>query len=114
MEKHTIVRDGDPPLEFIGEEIGFASNRSKLNRWTQVTIYRTAAGMYVGRVDRMSSIGPTVVPTHTTAKPCSSVAELLKALAFSSNGKGGITRGALAEAARRDPKIREAITITVP
>lgn len=56
MEKHQIKRDGLPPIAFIGECIGSGSNKiqggNRANRWTEVDIYRTKGGRFVGAVRR--------------------------------------------------------------
>ncbi len=58
MEKHTIKRDGLPPIAFTGELIGAGDNRvqdgNRANRWIEINIYRTQAGKFVASVERFT------------------------------------------------------------
>lgn len=50
-KKHTIKRDGLPPIVFFGTEIGSANDQalsgSQSNRWTVVKIYKTRGGRMI-------------------------------------------------------------------
>lgn len=113
MHNHIINRTGDAPLEFKGELIGFASNRNVRPSWTNISIYRTAAGQYVSVVHRMKRGLDEVEVENTKASVCPSVAALLLSLEWNPVGKGGVARAALAEAATKDRSILEATKIHV-
>ena len=58
MEEIEVLRNGDLPLIFKGEEIGFSSSfRSGKDRWFEVAIFRTASGRYV-----VNGIGRSSIP----------------------------------------------------
>lgn len=53
MDTITIERDNDRDIRFIGVKIGFASSQRDQNagpeRWTELTLYRTAGGKLIAR-----------------------------------------------------------------
>ena len=55
MQKIVIKRSGQPPLSFIGTEIGNASSRGlNSTRWSAVAIYQTQGGRFIAQVDDVS------------------------------------------------------------
>ncbi len=49
MQDYTIVRDNDRDLRFTGEIVATVASPEKTGRWTELTLYRTAAGKYVAQ-----------------------------------------------------------------
>jgi len=47
MGQHTVRRDGDRDLEFIGQALGYGEMETSTGRGTVVQVYRTKGGRYV-------------------------------------------------------------------
>lgn len=105
MEEIEIMRNGELPLIFEGQELGFASSfRDGKDRWFDVMIYRTASNRYV-----VNGIGRSDLPgeeDRSWAIVCDRPEEVIEALKRTS--PEGVTylsvtaTHALLEAARRD------------
>lgn len=79
MEEIEVMRNGELPLIFEGEELGFATSfRDGKDRWFEVMIYRTASGRYV-----VNGIGRSLLPgeeDRSWAIICEKPAEVIEAL----------------------------------
>jgi len=52
-ETIMIIRDGQPPIRFKGERIGYGCpDQGDDTRGTNVSIYETGGGKYVGKIER--------------------------------------------------------------
>lgn len=106
MDKHTIKRDGHPPIVFRGELIAEANNRvgndgNRANRWTEVAIYKTKGGNYVARVSRFTCWqGET---DHHTATAEETPAALVTWLMKDDGTLGSVSQEAVEKAAKADP-----------
>lgn len=110
MEEHIVLRDGDKPLKFTGEIVGFASSWAGRPRWFEVEIYRTDSGKFVVHGAGMSDI-ENEADWHW-AVICSSGEEVVEAL-YRTNKEGmrylpRTSQDALAEASERVPQIADA------
>src|SRR4051812_41685540 len=78
-EEYTLDRTGHRPLRFKGTRIGFGTTKHHTStEWTNVTIYKTAAGSYVADVEHVSlAQSETDVSEAFT---CGSAGELIAAL----------------------------------
>ena len=55
IKKYIITRDGACPIAFVGELIGFGSNKNGQDgRWVIVEIYRTQGGKFVARINHFT------------------------------------------------------------
>ena len=58
MKEYTVLRDNLPDIAFTGSLLGSASSRKPgHDRWTQLDLYQTETGQYVG-----VKIGRTILP----------------------------------------------------
>lgn len=115
MHQIRIDRTGDRPLEFQGEELGHASSDAPDKaRWFEVTIYQTATGRYV-----VHGVGMSRVPGEDNrhwAVVCEGAHDVVDALyRVSDQGRyiPTTSAGALADAASRDPAIRDAYVMSI-
>ena len=55
MEKYKLKRSGKPPLAFEGEKLAEAGGKwqagRELNRWHDITAYRTVGGRYILQIE---------------------------------------------------------------
>ena len=101
----TITRTGEPPLRFVGTEIGCGDTKidqgNRANRWTEVTIYRTKGGKYIAHVGYRTCWQGE----HSTdsAKSFTAPAELVEWLRSDNDGRlGRASQEACEEAAKND------------
>jgi hypothetical protein len=106
MERHIITRDGLPPISFTGELIGDADNSisrdgNRANRWTEVEIYRTKAGKYVGHVRSLTCWQGE--RNHDAATSTVTAGELIDWLRKDNDGElGPVSQEAVEEAVKVD------------
>ncbi len=107
MEKHTINRDGLPPIAFTGEQIASANNamgrNGHANRWFAVRIYRTKGGRYVASFGSFTQWQGE--SDHCTAASFDTAAEVIEWLRLKDDDGllGAISQKAVEEAAKADP-----------
>jgi hypothetical protein len=115
MHSIRIERNGDVPLEFSGEELGYATSESPgKHRWFEVTIYRTATDRYVVHGVGMSRL-PGEDDRHW-AVVCEGGHDVVAALyRVGDAGRYLPTTSAhaLMDAAQRDGEIRDAYVLSV-
>lgn len=106
--KHTIKRDGLPPIVFHGKEIASASNQYGSNghrsRWFKVEIYRTKGGRYVASFNYFTQWQGE--SDHLTADSFDSASEVIGWLRLKDDDGqlGEVGQEAVEEAARNDPE----------
>lgn len=110
MDEHIVLRDGDKPLRFEGEVIGFASSYGGKPRWFEVEIYRTSTGKFVVHGAGMSDMEGE--DDWHWAMVCSSGEEVVEAL-YRKNREGlrylpRTSQDALAEASECESMIGDA------
>lgn len=111
MELVTIAAD-DRAVEFRGELLGSASSqRPGKDRWSEISIYRTAAGQYV-----ISGVGRTQVPGEVDrvwAKVSGTPEGVIETLHMYDSDEvrylPWTNKSALLEAARNDPTLQRAM-----
>lgn len=105
MDKHTIKRDGLPPIAFTGELVGSGSNEiqggNRANRWTRVEIYRTQGGRYVAAVNRFTIWEGESDHFTATSKP--TAGEIVEWLKGDEETLGRVSQEAVEKAVRVDP-----------
>lgn len=106
MDKHTIKRDGLPPLAFTGEIIATADNKigtdgNHANRWTRVRIYRTKAGKFVASVTRFTQWQGE--SDHYEAASFATPAEVIEYLKGDNDRLGSVSQEAVEDAAKVEP-----------
>ena len=118
---YKIRRDGERALAFSGRIIGQADNKDhNSTRWTTVTIYRTASGRVVAKVeDRTQWQGES---DHVRADSFAKANEAIRYLRFANDwyecdGYDGIlpeaAQEAIEDAAKNDEEFASAFTETI-
>lgn len=115
MHSVRIERNGDIPLEFSGEELGYATSESPgKKRWFEVTIYRTSTDRYVVHGVGMSRVAGE--DDRHWGIVCDSGHDVVDSLfRVSESGRYLPTTSAqaLVDASARDGSIRDACVLTV-
>lgn len=111
MQKHTIKRDGLPPIAFTGEQIASADNRitdngNRANRWTEVAIYKTKGGNYVARVSRFTCWQGESDRHEAEAEETAE--KILNWLRDDEGKLGAVSQEAVEKAAKVDPAFAQA------
>ena len=102
----TLRRTGLPPIKFLGELIGCGSTKTAQNngRWTEVEIYRTAAGRYLWHVGNLTCWEGE--HDYYTAGSCATPAEVIAALMGDEHRLGRASQEACEDAAETDPAFK--------
>ena len=104
-EMTTLTRDGRPPLRFHSDKDWTASNRtvsgSNQNRWTRVTIHRTAGGKYVAAVGHYTCWQGE--HDHFKADVFTHPAEVIQYLTGEDGDLGRVSQECIESAAKDDP-----------
>jgi hypothetical protein len=114
MEKHTIKRDGLPPIAFTGERIASATSKTGTNdagRWVDVEIYRTQGGSYVASVERITQWEKERSAYAGASRK--TAAELIDWLKKDDGTLGAVSQEAVESAAKTDPAFAAAWIETV-
>lgn len=108
-DRHTIERDGQPPLAFDGFYLGSGSSRrDDKPRWTEIHIYVTEGDKFVVHVAGMSNVPGEVA--RNTVSVHDDAASMVKGMARR-HGLSFVARCALEEAAEMDDEVRTALDL---
>lgn len=105
-ETTTLQRDGKAPLRFKGTLLAKADNRShegdRQNRWTELTLYKTAGGKYViRRTNRSQWSGES---DRTQAEALATAPEVIEWLRGDNDGYlGSVSQELLDKATKVEP-----------
>ncbi len=106
--KQSIKRTGLPPIVFNGHAIGSGSTHShqgdSQNRWTEVDIYRTAAGRFIWHLAHMTCWQGE--HDYFSGGSCATAAECITALQDDQGNLGRASQEACEEAAKNDPDFK--------
>jgi hypothetical protein len=110
MTKTTVARDGQPPIIFTGELIGFGSNQiingRENSRWTEVHIWSTKGGKYVAQVKRLTCWQDECA--RLNAQSFCDPNALIEWLKEGSEDLGSVSQEAVEEACKKDEKFSAA------
>ena len=111
FKKFNISRTGLPPMKFTGRKIAFASTKTVRgegqNRWTEVAIYRTKGGKWIGYIGSITCWQGEF--DHYKATSCDSPQSLIDWLRDDYNGTlGRASQEACEEAAKADAEFAAA------
>ena len=104
MQKHTIIRDGNPPITFTGEELSSATSEDhNSTRWTEITIYRTKGGKIVAHVERFTRWEGE--SGHDTAEAFDDFGQAIEWLKGDEGTLGRVSQQAVEEAIAKNPEL---------